>query len=231
MIMPRVRVRVILDFMCPWSYIGMRSLQLARERFSGILEFAPIEFVPFEFDLPGTYPPGGTDWMDYCMGYGGAKARFLLEEKLPRAFALGRAVSIEFRMDRRIVDTSDVNAALEVAMRHGVAEEFVLEMLSLHFEHAGDPNDASSLRARLGILGVPGAEVDAALSDPDRHARNEERTRAVRGSLRAGVPQFEVRCGGGDEDLCEYAPGGGPTSPGYFERLFDLCVAAGHAEL
>ena len=230
MIMPRVAVRVILDFMCPWSFIGMRSLQLARERFSGILEFAPIEFLPFEFDPPGTYPPGGIDWTDYCMGYGGAKARYLLEEKLPRAFALGRAVGIEFRMDRRIVDTSDVNAALEVAMRHGVAEEFVLETLSLHFEQAGDPNDASSLRARLGILGVPDAEVDAALSDPDRHARNEERTRALRGSLRAGVPQFEVRCGGGDEDLCESAPGGGPTSPEYFERLFDLC-AAGHAEL
>jgi len=230
MIMPRVAVRVILDFMCPWSFIGMRSLQLARERFSGILEFAPIEFLPFEFDPPGTYPPGGIDWTDYCMGYGGAKARYLLEEKLPRAFALGRAVGIEFRMDRRIVDTSDVNAALEVAMRHGVAEEFVLETLSLHFEQAGDPSDASSLRARLGILGVPDAEVDAALSDPDRHARNEERTRALRGSLRAGVPQFEVRCGGGDEDLCESAPGGGPTSPEYFERLFDLC-AAGHAEL
>lgn len=85
-----------------------------------------------------------------------------------------------------------------------------------------DPNGASSLRDRLRILGVPNAAVDAALSDPARSARNVERSRAVRGSLRGCVPQFEVRCGGG-EDLCSSASGV-PTSPGYFARLFDLCI-------
>ena len=103
-----VVVRVILDFMCPWSFIGMRSLMLAREAFFDRLEFATFEFVP-----PGTYPPGRTEWTDYCEG------RFLLEEKLPRALALGRAVGIEFCMDRRIVHTTDVNSALELAQRHG----------------------------------------------------------------------------------------------------------------
>eukprot|EP00401_Gymnodinium_catenatum_P044319 CAMPEP_0117550400 /NCGR_PEP_ID=MMETSP0784-20121206/48662_1 /TAXON_ID=39447 /ORGANISM="" /LENGTH=208 /DNA_ID=CAMNT_0005347419 /DNA_START=141 /DNA_END=765 /DNA_ORIENTATION=+ len=203
----------------------MRSLQLAKERVSSRLDFAPVEFIPFEFDPPGTYPPEGTDWTDYCKGYGEAKAKFLLEEKLPQAFALGSAVGIKFRMDRRIVHTVDVNTALELAQRYGVAEDFVAETLSQHFEHLTDPNDALALRARLETLGVPGAEVDAALSDPNRAARNMERTRAVRGSLRAGVPQFEVRCGG-SEDLCAFARGG-PTSPEYFENLFELCAAAG----
>merc|ERR1712187_1017465 len=115
--MPRVEVKVILDFMCPWSFIGMRSLQLAKDRFHDRLEFAPVQFVPFEFDPPGTYPPEGVDWTDYCKGYGEAKARFLLEEKLPRAFALGSAVGINFRLDRRIVHTIDVNTALDLAQR------------------------------------------------------------------------------------------------------------------
>eukprot|EP00928_Gymnodinium_smaydae_P044678 TRINITY_DN29804_c0_g1_i2.p1 TRINITY_DN29804_c0_g1~~TRINITY_DN29804_c0_g1_i2.p1 ORF type:complete len:156 (-),score=19.95 TRINITY_DN29804_c0_g1_i2:67-534(-) len=128
--MIRVEVKVILDFMCPWSFIGMRSLQLAKQRFSDKLDFAPVEFVPFEFDPPGTYPPEGTDWTDYCKGYGEAKAKFLLEEKLPRAFQLGEAVGIKFRIDRRVVDTVNVNAALELAQQHGVAETFVLQTLS-----------------------------------------------------------------------------------------------------
>lgn len=222
--MPRVEVRVILDFMCPWSFIGMRSLHVAKERFAGRLEFATVDFVPFEFDPPGTYPPEGTDWTDYCRGYGVQKAKFLLEEKLPRAFALGRDLGIEFRMDRRVVDTLDVNAALALAQRHGVAEEFVLQTLSQHFEQLENPNDSAALGDRLQALGVPRAELEAALSDPEKASENERRTREARAVLRGGVPQFEVRCGG-QQDLTAMAPGG-PTSPEYFDRIFEACAAA-----
>ena len=52
-----------------------------------------MSLIPFEFDPPGTYPPGGQDWTEYCEGYGPAKAQFLLERKLPRAFELGAAGS------------------------------------------------------------------------------------------------------------------------------------------
>ena len=62
--MPLVEIKVILDFMCPWSFIGLRSLQLAKERFES-LDFQ-VEIIPFEFDPPGKYPPEGTDWVDYC---------------------------------------------------------------------------------------------------------------------------------------------------------------------
>jgi len=207
----------------------MRSLQLAKERLADKMEFAATEFVPFEFDPPGTYPPEGTDWTEYCKSYGEAKAKFLLEEKLPRAFELGSRVGINFRMDRRIVDTVNVNAALELAQLHGVAESFVLQTLSRHFEHLENPNDSSALRSRLENLGVPVEEIDAALTDADRIARNRERTRAARLLLRGGVPQFEVRCGG-SVDLCA-AAAGGPTSPVYFERIFHLCGDPGRSEL
>ena len=54
--MALVEIKVILDFMCPWSFIGLRSMQLARERYASQLNFA-VEFVPFEYDAPGKYPP------------------------------------------------------------------------------------------------------------------------------------------------------------------------------
>lgn len=221
--MPRVDMTIVLDFMCPWSFIGMRSLRLAKENFRGSLEFSPIEFIPFEFDPPGTYPPEGLDWTKYCQGYGPAKAQFLLTQKLPSAFALGKAVGIDFRMERRIVHTVDVNAALELAQRHGVGLEFVEETLSQHFEYLENPNDAEALRSRLANLGIPKDEVEAALSDPGRQDRNIKRTEAARALLRGGgVPNFQLRCDGG-EDLCQSAEGG-PTSPAYFERLFSECL-------
>eukprot|EP00927_Polykrikos_kofoidii_P017581 TRINITY_DN18024_c0_g1_i1.p1 TRINITY_DN18024_c0_g1~~TRINITY_DN18024_c0_g1_i1.p1 ORF type:complete len:229 (+),score=43.40 TRINITY_DN18024_c0_g1_i1:80-766(+) len=228
--MPRVEVAVVLDFMCPWSLIGMRSLQIAKERFANRLEFAPTEFTPFEFDPPGTYPPEGVDWSDYCRGYGPQKAKFLLEEKLPMAFALGKAIGINFRMDRRIVDTLDVNTALELAQRHNVAEPFVLETLSRHFEQLENPNEPVALRERLEALGVPGDDVIVALADPARAARNQERTHSARSLLRGGgVPHFCVMCGSG-KNMCEDVPGG-PTSPEYFERLFAKCLAVCQADL
>ena len=102
MLGPRVEVVIVLDFMCPWSFIGMQSFQLAQqalqERFTsnspdGECGAAPLlstRFIPYEFDLPGTYPPEGKDWTEYCQGYGPAKAEFLLKEKLPRAFGIGK---------------------------------------------------------------------------------------------------------------------------------------------
>ncbi|CAL1169296.1 unnamed protein product [Cladocopium goreaui] len=213
--MALVEIKVILDFMCPWSFIGLRSMQLARERFASQLNFA-VEFVPFEYDAPGKYPSEGTDWVEYCNSFGPAKAKFLLEEKLPRAFAIGKELGIEFRLDRRIVHTVDVNTALLVAQRHHVAERFAELTLAAHFEQLEDPNDTKALASRLEALNVAPDELLEALKDPEKEARNWERTQEVRPSLRSGVPQFEIRCGGAD--LCAEAVGG-PTSPTYFEEL------------
>eukprot|EP00434_Breviolum_minutum_P029791 symbB.v1.2.026340.t1/scaffold2624.1/size74584/2 len=218
--MPRVEIKVILDFMCPWSFIGLRSMQLAKERFASRLDFT-VELIPFEFDPPGKYPPEGTDWVEYCKSYGPAKAKFLLEEKLPRAFAIGKELGIEFRLERRIVHTVDVNTALLVAQRHDVAERFAAATLAAHFEQLQDPNDARALASRLEALNVAPEELSGALKDPQKEAENWKRSQELRASLRSGVPQFEIRCGGAD--LCLEAAGG-PTSPTYFEEIFEKCL-------
>eukprot|EP00438_Fugacium_kawagutii_P003010 Skav233489 [mRNA] locus=scaffold1310:183392:184901:+ [translate_table: standard] len=83
-----------------------------------------------------------------------ALAKFLLEEKLPRAFAIGKELGISFRLDRRIVHTArrsevDVNTALLVAQRHHVADRFAELTLAAHFEQLEDPNDTKALVSRL----------------------------------------------------------------------------------
>jgi hypothetical protein len=102
-----------------------------------------VDFIPFEFDPPGTYPPEGTDWTQYCRGYGPQKARFLLEDKLPRAFAHGAELGINFQMSRKIVGTEAVNSALLAAQAHEQGLPFALQMLSQHFELLKDPNTES----------------------------------------------------------------------------------------
>ena len=56
-----VHVSVVLDFMCPWSFIGMRSLSLALAAHSGYARFN-VTVLPYEFDPPRTYETLGRDW-------------------------------------------------------------------------------------------------------------------------------------------------------------------------
>ena len=248
------------------SFIGLKSLQLAIASLGELPATADanaigavnVSFIPFEFDPPGTYPQQGQDWAEYCEGYGPAKARFLLEQKLPRAFELGAAVGITFSMKRRLVSTEAVNSALELAQEHGKGLEFALEMLSAHFERLRDPNDPGLICSVLAGLGVPSAGLMPA--GEQRAARNAALTAKARSmNPGGGVPKFFVRCtaagssggnssgngGTGDSaaevglvgggDACEVAAaaagttGAGPTSPAYFERGFRLCVGAATA--
>jgi hypothetical protein len=98
-----IAITCVLDFMCPWSFIGLKALETAMLKAQGTRQGArqqlqppqeksspvqhqqqqqqqqqnslspsrfQLDFIPFEFDPPGTYPAGGTDWTQYCRGYG-----------------------------------------------------------------------------------------------------------------------------------------------------------------
>jgi predicted DsbA family dithiol-disulfide isomerase len=223
---PSIAITVVLDFMCPWSYIGLKSLDVAMARWQQRKQQPAahgsqfrIEFIPFEFDPPGTYPPEGMDWTDYCRGYGPEKARFLLEQKLPRAFALGKQLGIDFKLERRIVGTEAANAGLLAAQAHGRGMAFALRMLREHFELLRDPNEPQLLAAVLTELDVP---ADAAMQPgAERAARNVALTQRGRAISGGSVPHFVIKCEVG-VDVAAATPGG-PTSPDFFERVFEEC--------
>ena len=234
--MVSIEVLVVLDFMCPWSFIGMQSLYLAKRQ---LAEEQPtvvfsMRFIPYEFDPPGTYPAAGTDWSAYCRSYGEAKAKYLLEEKLPRAFALGKSLGIDFRLERRIVHTERVNNALLVAARHGQGEAFALKILRAHFEELYNPNDPVLLRTILSDLGVPAEEVVEVLDEAGatQAARNAAWKHEAHALGVSSVPRFFVTCGD-SHDQCAAAErdgdtSGGPTSPAYFLASFRRCVQHQH---
>ena len=232
----RIAITVVIDFMCPWSFIGLKSLDAAMVRWQqqhpGSAADFHLDFVPFEFDPPGTYPAAGTDWAEYCRGFGPAKARYLLEEKLPAAFQLGARLGIHFDLKRRIVGTEVVNAALVAAAEAGggdAARAFALRMLREHFELLRDPNDPALLAAALAYAGADERAVQRVLAPgASRSAQNAALTERGRGLSGGSVPKFMVACDGGDAasgafDVAAAAPGS-PTSPEYFERLFALCA-------
>lgn len=221
-----INVTCVVDFMCPWSFIGLRSLQLAIN--NSTARTVNVKLTPFEFDPPGTYPVEGTDWAEYCRSYGEQKASFLLNDKLPRAFRLGKDVGIDFDINRRIVHTELVNSALMLVQDEGKSGvTFALEMLHHHFEELKDPNDKEILRHVLrDSMEIESRKVDALfqIPGPERTERNQAWTNFARNSLGVGsVPHFIVNCDDSQEDMCKRIPNEGPTSPAYFRRLFQLC--------
>lgn len=221
--MVAINVTCVVDFMCPWSFIGLRSLQLAKT------EAVNVKLIPFEFDPPGTYPVEGTDWTEYCESYGEPKASFLLNEKLPRAFRLGEDVGIDFNIKRRIVHTELVNSALMLVQDEGGnGVDFALQMLHHHFEILQDPNNRNLLTEVLTKeIGIEKEKVDNLfqMQPRDRTEQNQAWTHFARTTLGVGsVPHFIVTCGDSKEDICKRLPNEGPTSPDFFRRLFQICA-------
>jgi predicted DsbA family dithiol-disulfide isomerase len=159
------------------------------------------------------------------------QGQILLEEKLPRAFLLGKRVGIDFDMGRRIVHTETVNAALmlvqeETGDNNSNAMEFALKILHRHFEELEDPNNHEVLRSLFQEVNVDSQRMDSFFQDTasKKTARNEEWTRQGRNLGAPPVPLFMVTCGDDPENLCQRLPnGGGPTSPEYFVQLFQMC--------
>lgn len=226
-----VHISIVLDFMCPWSFIGLRSLALAMQG-AGPEVAHNITILPYEFDPPGTYDTLGMDWTAYCESYEPATAKYLLEQKLPRAFELGKAVGIDFKMERRIVETEGVNAALMAAQRHSqeAGLDFALAMLSKHFEGLHDPNDPEAMAEVLSGLGVPVqtwvvAETGNSVLTVSQERSDSNVALTLRGRSISGgsVPHFSVRCGDAEQNWV--GSGGGATSPKYFEKLIGKCLS------
>ncbi|CAE8688950.1 unnamed protein product [Polarella glacialis] len=225
-----IHVTIVFDFMCPWSFIGMRSLELAVKNMVSRQDKGdrPVAFffklLPLESRPPGTYPAGGSDWAEHCQAVG-PKAVQLLHEELPRIIALGAKIDITFRQERRIVHTEAVNAALMLAQRFGRGLEFALAMLGYHFEHLRDPN-SPQLISQVLVQGfqLPEAAVAEVLAESKARAALGDELRELSRKLGAsGVPKFRVSCNG-SSDLCPAGGDEGPTSPEYFERIFEACL-------
>jgi predicted DsbA family dithiol-disulfide isomerase len=225
-----IEIIVVVDFMCPWTYIGLRCLELAMQK-RVTNDDVRFELVPYEFDNLGTYPSVGIGWVDYCNSFGPTKARYLLDDKLPRAFATAESVGIGLRLERRIVHTHNINFALIKAQQGDgqVALAFALRALRDHFEGLHDPNTPELINKQLLEAGVSTevtAEVIATIRRgccADDHSTMALLLLAQKRAQDLGappVPLFVVRYDG----IIVESDAIGPVTPEYFDSIFQRCL-------
>ncbi len=149
---PRVEIDVILDFSCPWSYIGKKRLDATLEILG---EGFKVNWYPYL--LAADIPPGGIprkEWLAKTYGTKEQQAKALEPIKVA-----GLQEGIEFNFDAMEVmpNTLDAHRVMRWAREAGKGGEMADLLFRLFFVEGEDIGDVDVLAracAKVGILDV-----------------------------------------------------------------------------
>eukprot|EP00929_Paragymnodinium_shiwhaense_P099009 TRINITY_DN60569_c0_g1_i1.p1 TRINITY_DN60569_c0_g1~~TRINITY_DN60569_c0_g1_i1.p1 ORF type:complete len:313 (-),score=65.82 TRINITY_DN60569_c0_g1_i1:3-941(-) len=208
-----IQVTCVINFLCPWSYIALRAMELAMKKSAQDATFA-FRLVSVPADVAALAQREGSE--------------------LRRAYGLGPKLGIKFLdSGRPIVKTTEsVDAALVVAQRWGRSLEFAHKLLRQYWEVGKDPNDVGVLTKVLvdELKIAVDAASEALAPSPDRSRLATELAglcRQLGGA--AALPKFRIIAEGCPEDFCAAA---GTlsleerTSQAFFQRAFEACLAS-----
>ncbi len=146
---PPVEIDVILDFVCPWSYIGKRRLNATLEMLG---EGFKVNYHPFM--MAADIPPGGIprkEWL--AKTYGNKQQQ---EQALEPIKVAGLQDGIEFNFDAIDVmpNSFDAHRAMRWAREAGKADEMAERLFQLFFIEGEDIGDTDVLARALAQVGV-----------------------------------------------------------------------------
>jgi predicted DsbA family dithiol-disulfide isomerase len=154
-------VDVIADVVCPWSFMGKRSLDRALERVEG-----PVAVRWHPFQLNPDVPRGGVSFRSYLERRFGSMEQ--VRPALGELAALGLKAGIRFDFERmaRVPNTLDAHRVLAYASERGRQHQLADRLLSGFFEEGLDVGDRAVLLDLAAETGLPPTEVAGVLDDP-----------------------------------------------------------------
>jgi predicted DsbA family dithiol-disulfide isomerase len=128
-----VKVTIVSDIVWPFCYIGLRHLEAAsaQSQIPVTLEWKP-------FLLNPTMVDEGQNLMDHLVQkYGPAAVANFNDPQSSHLHQMGRAVSIQFNNDRKMVNTLQAHALVEAVKEsqgNDVANRLMEHLYQLYFE-------------------------------------------------------------------------------------------------
>lgn len=162
-----IRVDIWSDIACPWCFIGKRRFEEGVRRFAASHPEVSIESEYHSFELAPDTPEGfaGSE-IDFLVRHKGMP-RERVEQMLDQVTQLAAAEGLDYRFDRvQHVNTLRAHRLLHLAKARGVQAAAVERLLAAYFEEGRNLADDDELVALGGEVGLPEAEVRAALTDP-----------------------------------------------------------------
>ncbi len=179
-----LRVEVVADFVCPFSYIGKRRLDTALKAVGG-----PSEVAWYPFQLNPDMAAGGMDFDTYIDSRFGSRAS--VQPVLDKLAADGRDTGINFDFDRieRVPNTTAAHQLMYLAATDGIEQTPLAESLfRAYFTQGLDIGDTDVL-SRIAVRhGITTERLLASLADDSTREFVQKREAEVRASGLTGVP-------------------------------------------
>lgn len=168
-----MKIDFVSDVSCPWCAIGLKALELALQRLSGVVQ-AEVRFQPFE--LNPQMPPGGQEIIEHLTRkYGITPEQCAQNSDLIRE--RGRALGFDFGEGKRqrIYNTFDAHRLLHWAGIEGRQRELKHALLRAYFTEGENPSDHAVLVRVASRVGLDGSRAQAILSSDEYAAQVRER--------------------------------------------------------
>lgn len=183
-----MRIDIWSGVVCPWCYIGSRSLEQALTSFAHADE-VEVVWRSFELDPSAPAEREGTYAEHLARKYGTTPEA--AADKLIGIVTAGAEVGIDFRFDiARPGNSFDAHRLLVLAQAHGVQRRLNERLFAATFTEGLATGDRDTLVKLAADLGIPEDEARRALDDDEVAAdvRAEESTAHDLGVQ--GVPFF-----------------------------------------
>ena len=178
-------IDVVSDVVCPWCYLGKKSLEAAIQQ-SG--ETVEVRWRPYQLDP--TIPPEGLDRQAYMRAKFGSSDRLKSAHEQLTARGAQLGLSYDFDAIKRAPNTLNAHRLIRWALAAGVQDKVVERLFKLYFEEGRDISDPHLLAEVAGESGLDAAGILKALdSERDVEAVREEIAQAQRIGV-TGVPFF-----------------------------------------
>jgi predicted DsbA family dithiol-disulfide isomerase len=189
MSIPKIKIDVVSDVVCPWCYIGKRRLEKAIDELKGQLEI-DVEFHPFELN-PDT-PKEGKNQKEYLTAKFGGIERYKQITGNVTKVAAEEGLTFNFDIQEISPNTRDAHRIIRYAKEEGKQAAANEAFLKAYFEEGIDLSKNENLLTVAVKAGLNETKVSSLLASDEGfvEVELEEKMNYQRGI--SGVPYFII---------------------------------------
>lgn len=214
MSIPKIKIDVVSDVVCPWCYIGKRRLEKAIDQLAGQVD-VEVEFHPFE--LNPDMPKEGRNQKQYLSNKFGGPERY--KQITANVTKVAAEEGLHFNFDKQEVspNTREAHRIIRYAKTNGKQAAVKEAFMKAYFEEGVDLSKKENLLAIAIKVGLDETNVSSLLDSDEGlvEIELEERTYAQRGI--SGVPYFIINN--------KYGVSGAQPSEVFQQALLDIANA------
>jgi predicted DsbA family dithiol-disulfide isomerase len=176
-----LKVTLFSDFICPFCYIGFRTIQKMKREFELEVAWRGFQIHP---DWPATGIPAEKVY--------GAQSPDSRKAAWQRIATMATDIGLDMRPPAMLTNSYNALAACEGAIASGKGEEFEERVYRAYFHDGTNIGDVEVLKTLASEVGLDPAPVAEAVASPQIQLRLKNNTLVAHQRGVSGVPTFFI---------------------------------------